>query len=308
MRVLRMKSYKPRFNVTSTIGKIKVPHQFFCAFLKTPRLTIYFPDACLSEAPEVQCSSLAHRFYPLPFEIKELLESAKTRIYELKIQNNRPFQMKVNDITKSKTIVQFEDEFITDKDYLICSFDDRQSWYRYALRPRNEKLSCVLPKLPTHCFVTGRQGNTIVKEQALSYFPDIEIHQIRKESCSIYMQADKRIRMSFPPDCVDDNCELYLMMDLPERQICPFIHVYITKSTGRPVEISLPIVYQGSKNTENLIITREGNGEWMTLNSLLKLDAAGYTFETSIIKSNVPTAFGIKEAVLPWVENGSDRC
>ncbi|XP_062570727.1 uncharacterized protein LOC134232763 [Saccostrea cucullata] len=209
--------------------------------------------------------------------------------------------MKVNDITKSKTIVQFEDEFITDKDYLICSFDDRQSWYRYALRPRNEKLSCVLPKLPTHCFVTGRQGNTIVKEQALSYFPDIEIHQIRKESCSIYMQADKRIRMSFPPDCVDDNCELYLMMDLPERQICPFIHVYITKSTGRPVEISLPIVYQGSKNTENLIITREGNGEWMTLNSLLKLDAAGYTFETSIIKSNVPTAFGIKEAVLPWV-------
>ncbi|XP_061188668.1 uncharacterized protein LOC133196830 [Saccostrea echinata] len=306
-KTLRWNMYMA-MDVTADYSKtMRMRYKFFYPFFKNPRLTIYFPDASISHAPEIQCSSLAHRYYPLPSQTKELLCSAKTRIYELKIHDNRPFQMKVNDITKRETILEFEDDFITDKDYLICSFDDRQSWHRYALRPRDEKLSCFLPKLPTHCFVTGRQGHTIVNEQSLFYFPDIEIHQIRRESCSIYMKADKRIRISFPPGCVDDDCDLYLMMDLPEKQICPFIHVYITKAAGCPVEISLPIVNQGLKNTENLIIIREGDGEWMTLNSVLKLDAAGYTFETSIIKSNVPTVFGIKEAELPWVENGFDQ-
>lgn len=33
-------------------------------------------------------------------------------------------------------------------------------------------------------------------------------------------------------------------MDLPKRQICPFVHVLVKKDINDPVEISLPIVYK----------------------------------------------------------------
>lgn len=34
-------------------------------------------------------------------------------------------------------------------------------------------------------------------------------------------------------------------MDLPKRQICPFVHVLVKEDINDPVEISLPIVYKG---------------------------------------------------------------
>lgn len=34
-------------------------------------------------------------------------------------------------------------------------------------------------------------------------------------------------------------------MDLPQKQICPFVHVLVKEDINDPVEISLPIVYKG---------------------------------------------------------------
>lgn len=34
-------------------------------------------------------------------------------------------------------------------------------------------------------------------------------------------------------------------MNLPKRQICPFVHVLVKEDINDPVEISLPIVYKG---------------------------------------------------------------
>ncbi|XP_034302777.2 uncharacterized protein [Magallana gigas] len=289
-------------------------YRFFNPNEDHPRLTVHFPEANLSDAPDIQCNNVAHRYFSLSSEIRRLLLFAKTRIYEFKLPNDRPFQMKVNDITKRITIIEVDDELVSDEDYLVCSFDDRQSWFRYAIRPREDKFCCTLPKLPTYCFVIGKLGQIQVNRDTICCFPDIEYHQIRKEGNSIFLHADKRIRLSFPPGSVQNNCDIYVMMDLPKKQICPFVHVLVKEDINDPVEISLPIVYKGlqaskygHKNTEKLIVVREGEKEWMVLNSVLKLDAAGFTFETIKIQSNVPTTFGLKEAVLPWVENPFDK-
>ena len=57
------------------------------------RLTAIFPNATLSEAPDMRCISVAHRYYLLPQEIKNLLLFATTRIYEFKLPDHRPFQV-----------------------------------------------------------------------------------------------------------------------------------------------------------------------------------------------------------------------
>lgn len=77
---------------------------------------------------------------------------------------------------------------------------------------RGDKLSCILPSLPTHCFVIRKQGRMRVEEGCLPSFPDIEYHQIRRGGCSIFMHADQRIRLSFPPECVQDQCDMYAMV------------------------------------------------------------------------------------------------
>lgn len=68
--------------------------RFFDSNQDHPRLTVYFPDANLSDAPDIQCINVAHRYFSLPSEIRRLLAFAKTRIYELKLPNNRPFQVR----------------------------------------------------------------------------------------------------------------------------------------------------------------------------------------------------------------------
>lgn len=45
----------------------------------------------MSDAPDIQCNNVAHRYFSLSSEIRRLLAFAKTRIYELKLPNDRPF-------------------------------------------------------------------------------------------------------------------------------------------------------------------------------------------------------------------------
>lgn len=48
----------------------------------------------MSDAPDIQCNNVAHRYFLLSSEIRRLLAFAKTRIYELKLPNDRPFHVR----------------------------------------------------------------------------------------------------------------------------------------------------------------------------------------------------------------------